>query len=261
SGVLTLCFGEATKFSQYLLDSDKVYRVTALLGVTTDSGDAEGLVTRTCSVPAWPVSHIESALAPFRGTFQQVPPMFSALKHKGQPLYKLARQGITVHRGAREITVRQLTLLQWEPPKLTLEVAVSKGTYVRTLIEDIGRALGVGGHVLALRRLQAGSFLLSQTVSVAQLTALAEQEGPEALDRCLQPIGSAVSHWPKALLSRESTIKLLQGQAVVPIEVSGDDWVQIHHVLDDHGSQDGFVGVGEVLADGRVAPRRLVRSA
>ena len=252
TGVLPLCFGESTKFSQYLLDSDKVYLVTAELGVSTDSGDADGTVTGRQSVPAWSAEHIEQALEPFRGTIEQVPSMFSALKHKGQPLYKLAREGKTVERKARTVTIHRLALLRWEAPKLTLEVSATKGTYMRSLVEDLGQALGVGGHIRALRRIQAGPYALHQAVTLEQLEAVAADSGFEGLEQLLQPTGSAVYSWPRALLSEEAAQKLLQGQAVPAIEAPKDGWVQI---LRDPCS---FLGVGEVLDDGRIAPRRLI---
>lgn len=252
TGVLPLCFGESTKFSQYLLDSDKVYLVTAELGVSTDSGDSDGVVIDRKPVPEWSVEDIENALVPFRGTIEQVPSMFSALKHKGQPLYKLAREGKTVERKPRAVTIHQLALLRWESPRLTLEVCASKGTYMRSLVEDLGRALGVGGHIRGLRRVQAGPYALHQSVTLEQLEAVADDSGYAGLEHLLQPTGSAVYSWPRALLSDEAAQKLMQGQAVSALEAPNAGWVQI---LRDPAS---FLGVGEVLADGRVAPRRLI---
>lgn len=255
TGVLPLCFGESTKFSQYLLESDKVYLVTAELGVSTDSGDADGQVIDRQAVPTWTASHIEAALAPFRGTIEQVPPMFSALKHKGQPLYKLAREGKTVERKPRTITIHKLELLRWEAPKFTLEVCASKGTYMRTLVEDLGRMLGVGGHIRALRRIQAGPYALHQSVTLEQLEAVHADAGGDGLEQLLLPTGSAVYSWPRALLSDEEAKKLLQGQSVTALESPQSGWVQILR------NPSSFLGVGEVLPDGRVAPRRLICEA
>ena len=252
SGVLPLCFGDATKFSQYLLDSDKVYAVTACMGIATDTGDAQGQVTSEQAMPACSTVHIESILSTFRGTQQQIPPMYSALKHQGQPLYKLARQGQVIERASRQITVHQLTLVRWDAPYLSLEVAVSKGTYVRTLVEDVGQALGVGAHVVTLRRLQAGPFSLPETVSLSSLMAIEAAEGVMGLQRLLQPVGRAVADWPSVVLSPESAEKLLQGQAVAPLHALRAERVQIHQW------PNRFLGVGEILPDGRVAPRRLV---
>jgi tRNA pseudouridine55 synthase len=255
TGVLPLCFGESTKFSQYLLESDKVYLVTAQLGVSTDSGDSDGRVISEQPVPRWADEDIEPALAPFRGEIEQVPSMFSALKYQGTPLYKLARAGKTVERKARTVTIHKLALLDWAHPNLTLEVSATKGTYMRTLIEDLGVALGVGGHITGLRRVQAGPYSLQQAVTLEQLAAVAQESGFEGIEKLLQPISSAVHSWPRALLSFESAQKIMHGQSVAALEAPKTGWVQI---LRDPTS---FLGVGEVLPDGRIAPRRLVREA
>lgn len=255
TGVLPLCFGEATKFSQYLLESDKVYLVTAELGISTDSGDADGNVIDRKAVPDWSVDHIEASLAPFRGEIQQVPSMFSALKHNGTPLYKLARAGKTVERKPRTVTINKLALLRWEHPKITLEVSATKGTYMRSLVEDIGAALGVGGHIVGLRRIQAGPYALHQAVTLDQLAAVGESEGFDGMARLLQPTGSAVYDWPRAVLSPEASDKLRQGQTVTPLTAPEKGWVQIFR------DPAAFLGVGEVMPDGRIAPRRLIKEA
>jgi tRNA pseudouridine55 synthase len=238
-----------------LLESDKVYLVTAELGVSTDSGDADGAIIDQQPVPDWSVAEIEQALQPFRGTIEQVPSMYSALKHQGTPLYKLARAGKTVDRKARTVTIHKLELLRWERPKLTLEVCATKGTYMRSLIEDLGYALGVGGHIRGLRRVQAGPYALHQAVTLDQLAAIHADSGFDGIEQLLQPTGSAVYAWPRALLSPAAAQKLMQGQAVTALEAPEQGWVQI---LRDPSA---FLGVGEVLSDGRIAPRRLIREA
>lgn len=176
TGVLPLCFGEATKFSQFLLDADKHYRARVRLGVTTDSGDADGKVLETKPVPEITDEALEQALDNYRGEITQVPSMFSALKVDGQPLYKLARQGVEVEREARPVTIYELEVQDRSGDELTLDVRCSKGTYVRTLAEDIGRELGCGAHVAGLRRLAAGPFKIEETVSIQQLEELMSED-------------------------------------------------------------------------------------
>ena len=187
TGVLPLCFGEATKFSQYLLDADKGYETLARLGVTTTTGDAEGEVLEERQVTVGREA-LEAVLPRFRGEIEQVPPMYSALKKDGQPLYKLARAGEVVEREARSVTIARLELLAFEAPCATLAVSCSKGTYIRTLVEDIGRELGCGAHVAALRRTQAGPFGLAQAVTLEELVQVHAEGGNEALDRFLLPV-------------------------------------------------------------------------
>ncbi len=169
TGLLPVCFGEATKFSSYLLDADKCYRTYVRLGEITDTGDAEGAVVERRSVAGFTDTDIERALASFRGEIKQVPPMYSALKHQGRPLYELARQGKTIERAPRPVTVYDMRLLGRDASGFELEVACSKGTYIRTLAEDIGHALGCGAHITALRRLRTGTFDDSGMVSLETL--------------------------------------------------------------------------------------------
>lgn len=254
TGVLPLCFGEATKFSQYLLESDKSYLVTALLGKTTDTGDADGQVLE--EKPCDSVTEVltQAILNSLKGEIMQVPSMYSALKHHGEPLYKLARQGITVERKARKVTIYELDLVRFHFPKITLSVKCSKGTYVRTLIEDIGVALGCGAHVIALKRLEAGPYRLDQAVTMEILDQILAGEGDAGLDRLLLPAASAVSHWPQVNLTQTTAYYLQQGQPVQVPKAPAQGWVRIHE--GDHN----FIGVGEILEDGRVAPRRLVKN-
>src|SRR5690606_17073531 len=178
TGMLPICFGEATKFSQFLLDADKSYRVTARLGVTTETGDADGEVVETRPVTATP-AEIEAALMRFLGPIEQIPSMYSAIKHEGQPLYKLARQGITVERKPRQVTIRRLALLSVDGDDVSFEVDCTKGTYVRSLVEDLGAALGCGGHVTVLHRLSAGPYPASEMLTLDELGALKDEGGFE----------------------------------------------------------------------------------
>ena len=183
-GLLPICLGAATKFSGYLLNADKRYVTTLRLGETTTTGDAEGKVVRTREVPALDATVIEAALSRFRGEIEQVPPMFSAIKHRGQRLYKLAHQGVTVEREPRAVTIHELALLDYDEQSVEIDVRCSKGTYIRTLAEDIGEALGCGARVASLRRVEAGPFRAEQTVTLDDLERRAE-EGLDALDECL----------------------------------------------------------------------------
>lgn len=191
SGLLPICFGEATKFSRFLLEADKHYQTTACLGIRTDTGDAEGNMLSEHSVPDLNAADLERILERFRGNISQIPPMFSAIKHQGQPLYKLARQGIIIDREARDIVIKDLTLLALEGNLVHLEIRATKGTYVRTLVEDIGEALGCGAHVVELRRLGSGPYTADQMISFEILEHILEQEGIEKLESYLFPVNNA----------------------------------------------------------------------
>jgi tRNA pseudouridine55 synthase len=253
TGVLPLCFGEATKFSQYLLDADKGYSTVAQLGVTTTTGDAEGEVLERRAV-AVDEAAIQTALPAFRGQIEQIPPMYSALKRDGQPLYKLARAGEVVEREARSVTIARLELLALQEDRATLEVACSKGTYVRTLVEDLGARLGCGAHVAELRRTQAGPFGLAQAISLEELEAAHAEGGSEALDRFLLPVDSGLEHWPLVQLTQHSAYYWLHGQ---PVRAANAPKFGLMRVQDDQGR---FIGIGEIDDEGQVAPRRLIRS-
>ena len=258
TGVLPLCFGEATKFSRFLLESDKAYRSTFVLGVATATGDAEGEVLEVQSAAAVTREQVDAALNAFRGDIEQVPSMFSALKHQGQPLYKLARRGEEVERQARAVTVHCLTLLAFrngEKAEVDVELRVSKGTYVRSIAEDLGHALGCGAHVSALRRTQAGPFSEAQSIGIAHLETLKDAGELAAMDALLLPMTEAVGHLPEVQLDEHSGYYLKQGQPVQAPNLPVDGMVRV--LLDD----GEFIGVGEILEDGRLAPRRLVASA
>lgn len=253
TGVLPLCFGEATKFSQYLLDADKGYETVMQLGVTTTTADAEGDVLDRRPVDV-SEAQLQAVLPQFRGAQQQVPPMFSALKRDGQPLYKLARAGEVVEREPRSVTIARLELLALDGDKARLSVACSKGTYIRTLAEDIGNALGCGAHVAELRRTQAGPFDLSRTVTLETLEKAHAEGGAEAVDAFLQPVDSGLDHWPLVRFSEHSAFYWLHGQPVRAPEAPKFGMVRVY----DHNVR--FIGIGEVSEDGRIAPRRLIRS-
>ncbi|WP_339652511.1 tRNA pseudouridine(55) synthase TruB [Halopseudomonas pelagia] len=252
SGVLPLCLGEATKFSQYLLDADKAYVTEARLGMTTTTGDAEGDVLETKPVNVT-LEQVESFLPQFTGDILQIPPMYSALKHEGQPLYKLARAGETVERKPRSVTINQLKVLGLEGDRLRLEVHCTKGTYIRTLVEDLGNALGCGAHVSELRRIQAGPFDLSKAVTLETLEALHAEGGHLALDHLLLPSDCGLEDWPEVELTEQTAYYLNHGQAV---RVPGSPAFGMVRLRDPSGQ---FIGIGEMTDDARVAPKRLMR--
>ncbi|MDZ7662680.1 tRNA pseudouridine(55) synthase TruB [Thiohalophilus sp.] len=255
SGLLPLCFGEATKFSAFLLDSDKHYIGTCKLGVTTTSADAEGEVLERKPVGHYGRAEVETVLAGFVGDIEQIPPMHSAIKVNGQPLYKLAHQGKEIAREPRRITLYALELVSLDGDELVLDVRCSKGTYVRTLAEDIGRQLGCGAHLSALRRSGAGPFSIEQAVALNELERLAES-GLAALDQALLPVEAALGDWPQLVLTDNTAYYLRQGQAVQIPQAPTSGLVRLFV-----GDQHRFIGVGRVLADGRVAPQRLVSHA
>ncbi len=249
TGLLPLCFGEATKISPFLLGGDKRYLVTIRLGVATATGDAEGEITERVTVPALGHQKIESVLVRFRGGIEQIPPMFSALKQGGRRLYDLARQGIEVERAPRRVTIHELKLLDYGADFLKLEVFCSKGTFIRTLAEDIAKALETVGHVEELRRTQVGVYDVSNAVTLDQLEAMTLEERRDLL----LPIDSAVAEWPRVQLGDDMAFYLLRGQPVLIPKVQAQGFMRLYN-------RDGsFIGVGEVLDDGRVAPRRLFK--
>ncbi|AGA89544.1 tRNA pseudouridine 55 synthase [Thioflavicoccus mobilis 8321] len=252
TGLLPLCFGAATKFSAFLLDADKRYRVRVRLGETTTTADAEGEVVATAHVDGVSEAALREALTHFVGAIEQLPPMYSAVKHQGERLYKLARQGIEVERQARVVNIFALELRGFAPPDFEMDVHCSKGTYVRSLAEDIGNRLGCGGHVIALRRTGVGPYRDDGTtfVTVEDVERVAEQ-GPEALDALLLPLDSTLGHWPAVRLSADAAFYLRQGQAVLVPRAPVEGLVRLY---DPSGR---FIGVGEVLDDGKVQPKRL----
>jgi tRNA pseudouridine55 synthase len=254
TGMLPICLGEATKVSAFLLDGDKHYETLARLGSETASGDAEGEVIASFPVPTFSRSEVETVLARFRGDMLQIPPMYSALKHQGQPLYKLARQGLEVERKAREVHIHRLELLHADPNSLRLAVECSKGTYIRTLVADIGRALGCGAHVAELRRTAAQPFTGMAMYSLQTLASAAEA-GLAAIDRLLLPMDAALPQLPGVVLAPDMAAHIRQGQAVRVTDAPAAGQVRLYA---RQPAADEFLGVGRVLEDGRIAPQRLV---
>lgn len=250
TGVLPLCFGEATKISQFLLDSDKQYLATLRLGVKTDTGDAQGSVLEQHPVKDIDTEQLERILDGFRGEIEQIPSMYSALKHEGVPLYKLARQGKSIERKKRRVQIYKLTLLEQQEDRLVLDIHCSKGTYVRTLADDLGDRLGVGAHVEALRRTAAGPFDLGQAHTFEELQTRFAEGGVSALDELLIPADLAVPGLPAVKLPATTADFVLQGQAVIVRHLPTQGLVRMYR-------EDSFIGIGEILDDGRLAPRRL----
>ncbi|GLP97015.1 tRNA pseudouridine(55) synthase TruB [Paraferrimonas sedimenticola] len=258
SGMLPLCLGEATKFSQHLLDSDKRYVVTAKLGVRTTTSDSDGEVVSERPVEV-SQAQLDEALEQFRGDIMQVPSMYSALKHQGQPLYKYAREGITIDRPARPITVFELTLHRFEGDEVEMEVHCSKGTYIRTIVDDLGEALGCGAHVTVLRRTQVAGYPYERMVTIEQLDDLLQQalaDGippKELLDDLLLPMDTAVADLEEVNLDEISGSYIMNGN---PVQASGAPMAGKVRIT--VGDDRTFVGIGEIDDDGNVAPRRLV---
>lgn len=252
TGLLPLCFGEATKVSGFLLDADKRYQTTLQLGVTTTTGDREGEILKTLPFEHISRADVENALTLFRGSIQQIPPMYSALKHRGQRLYELARAGIEVDRPPRAVVIHELTLLDMRPGGLVeLDVWCSKGTYIRSLAEDLGSELGVGAHVIELRRTGLGPFDPQQMLTLDRIEA-ALADDPSALDEQLLPSDSALADWPKVELGADSAHYFLQGQAVFVPHSPDADWLRVY------AAGGEFLGIARLQDDGRVAPKRLL---
>lgn len=253
TGVLPLCFGEATKFSRFLLNADKSYHVHSILGIATNTGDADGEVVQRSETSHIQREDLENSLVGFRGSFDQIPPMFSAIKRNGQPLYKLARKGVEVPRQARPVTVNKNTLTHFENPHFQLDIQCSKGTYIRTIVDDIGKNLGVGAHVTALRRHSVGTFDETKLVTLEELESAKEQGTLKSL---LLPISSVVEEWPAIFVAGPTAYNVRHGQPIRVRQTPAEGWVKLCETVGD--SRVRFLGIGEVLDDGRVAPRRLL---
>ncbi|EPE65780.1 tRNA pseudouridine synthase B [Pasteurella multocida 2000] len=252
TGMLTVCLGEATKFSQFLLDADKRYQVTAKLGERTDTSDAEGQVVETRDVQV-DVQDILAALPHFRGDLMQVPTMFSALKHQGKPLYEYARAGITVEREARPITIFDLQFIAYDAPYLTLEVHCSKGTYIRTLVDDLGEYLGCGAHVTVLRRTAVANYPVEAMMDWDTLQVLAAQQDLALLDQHLLPTDSAVSALPALHLNQEQSKAISFGQ-----RVKFDNPTQLTGQVRLFSDTQQFLGVALVDEHNVIRPQRLI---
>lgn len=247
TGLLPVCFGEATKFSHYLLDANKCYKARFKLGVTTTTGDTEGEIISQQPVAISP-DDVERVLKNFIGNIQQIPPMYSALKHQGKALYTYARAGVEIPRDPRDVTIYSLILDELSTDELSVTVHCSKGTYIRVLGEDIGAALGCGAHMLALRRTETGSFNLSSAFNLSEL----EKMTSEQRDASLLPADSLLSGLSKVTLDSESTYYLQQGQPVWKAGQSETGPVRLY------GPESVFLGLGEVTSEGKIAPKRLI---
>jgi len=235
------------------LGASKSYRVTAELGKKTTTGDNEGELLQTCPVPAITESELKKACASLTGEIQQVPPMYSALKHEGQPLYRLARKGLTIERKARSITIEAFDLVSMDLPFVTFDVSCSKGTYIRTLMEDLGDVFGCGATMSALRRTQVGHFSLDQAVSLDVIKAFSEEENESGLDDYIIPCEAALSHLPRCVIPRESANRLLNGlHAELPVDFPAE--VPCCLYVDDYG----FIGLGEQHPDGCLCAKRMM---
>lgn len=252
TGMLPICLGEATKFSQFLLDADKRYLVTAKLGERTDTSDAEGQIVETRDVNV-KTPEILTALEQFRGDILQVPTMFSALKHNGKPLYEYARQGITVEREARPITIFELNFIEYNAPYLTLEVHCSKGTYIRTLVDDLGEALGCGAHVTMLRRTAVADYPTEKMLDWHALQSLAEPQDLSLLDALLLPMDTAVAKLPALTLNESQTQGIGFGQRV---KFDNPNSLQGQVRLFSH--ENRFLGVAVIDENNVIRPQRLV---
>jgi tRNA pseudouridine55 synthase len=247
TGLLPLCFGEATKFAHYLTDADKTYIAKVRLGVTTTTGDAEGEVLSTQPVYV-SSTQFAQVCQQFCGEISQVPPMYSALKHEGKALYEYARAGVEIERKPRIVTIHNIALNEFADSVATMTVTCSKGTYIRTLAEDIGKQLGCGAHLIGLRRTSTANYQIAQAVTLEQFEALSVEQRIESL----RPSDSAVQHLPALILDTDSTFYLQQGQAVWRSGIIPQGLLRLYN------EQQEFLGLGEQLSDGKIAPKRLI---
>lgn len=249
TGMLPLCFGEATKICAYLLEADKTYRVTARLGEATDTGDGDGEVIETAAVPEMSEADWKKLLAGFVGDIKQVPPMYSALKKDGKRLYELARQGQVVERDARGVHISAISLLEARGKRLVFRVHCSKGTYVRTLVEDIARAAGTVGYTAMLHRETVGAFRTEDMLDMSS-AELAAEDGPAALRERLLPADAALASWPECQVSVDAADRFRGGQTVC-CDSSDSGLAKVY----DTNRQ--FLGIGMLGGDGNVAPKRI----
>lgn len=250
TGVLPICLGEATKFAQTITDADKTYVAEVQFGVTTTTGDAEGEVLQTKPVN-FSQQQLEAVCQQMIGEIEQMPPMYSALKYEGKPLYEYARAGIEVPRKQRKVMIHDVIVTTFEQPKARIEVTCSKGTYIRTLAEDIGSALGCGGHLTSLRRTETAGYTIQKTKTIEALEAMT----PAARDGILLPVDNMLDALPKVILDADSTHFLLQGQAVWLSDKIPNSFLRLYD------ENDHFLGMGMLDANGRVAPKRLIKKS
>ena len=249
TGMLPICFGEATKFLQFLLNADKSYRVEFKLGEKTSTGDAEGEIIERHAVNV-EYQQLSSVVNTFLGQIKQIPPMYSALKYQGQPLYKLARQGIAVPREPRCVQIYSIQLLKFEHDHVLMDVSCSKGTYIRTLVEDMGDVLKCGAYVTALRRQEVGNYKENQMVAFEKLIV---EGNREVLRSLLLPVESLLTAYPAVQLTSTTHFYIQRGQAVLIPHAPTQGYVKL--ISPDRN----FIGIGVILSDGRVAPKRLIK--
>ncbi len=248
TGLLPICLGESTKFAQYVTDADKTYFATIKLGATTTTGDAEGAVLTTAPVNVSQAQFL-AATQQFIGKISQMPPMYSALKHQGKALYEYAREGVDIARQPRLITIKNIVIENFEGESAQITVNCSKGTYIRTLAEDIGAKLGCGAHLIGLRRTETAAYLLENAVTIEQLEALTV----EAREALLLPVDSAIESLPKVVLDADCAFYMLQGQAVWQAGTPAGD-------LRLYDENNKFLGLGFLQDDGKIAPKRLIKN-
>ena len=252
TGLLPICFGQATRVCSFLLDASKSYEVVGQLGMTTSTGDLEGEQKQSFPLPTLTTEQAKVLLeSKFTGPILQTPPMHSALRHQGQRLYKLARQGVEVKRTPREVTIYGLKLRLLTKDRMHLAIHCSKGVYIRTLIEDIGQALGSGAYVSSLRRVAVAPFDAPKMVTLEHLIEQSDG-GMQALDALLLPTDAALTGFPSVYLSDHAAYYLNQGQAVQVAKTPGSGWVRLYN------DQGQFIGVGAIQDDGKVAPKKLM---
>jgi tRNA pseudouridine55 synthase len=249
TGLLPICLGEATKFAQYVTDADKTYFATIKLGATTTTGDAEGEVLTTAPVNVSP-AQFQSACTQFIGEISQMPPMYSALKHEGRALYEYAREGVDIARQPRLVTIQNIVVDNFVGDVAQITVVCSKGTYIRTLAEDIGAKLSCGAHLIGLRRTETAGYLLKQVVTIEQLEALSS----DARAALLLPVDSAIESLPKVVLNADAVFYLMQGQPVWQAGQKPDGDLRLYD------EQNNFLGLGFLQDDGKIAPKRLIKS-
>ena len=255
TGLMVLCVGQATKFSQFLLVKDKSYRVSIKLGVATDTFDAEGLVTSEKDVNHVTRDLIEASLTNFQGEIEQIPPMYSAIKKNGVPLYKMARRGLKIDLEPRKARIHEIETLGFDGKFLDLKVCCSKGTYIRTIAADLGDVLGCGAHVAELRRLSVGSYDEKDMLAFDELVKLENRDG---LADHLLPIASAFKDWSEVLINPRQARLLMNGVKLADRFVIRDSRVGIYESID--GIEKKFIGVGEILGDGVLKPSRMLAS-
>lgn len=253
TGLLPICLGEATKFAQYVTDADKTYFATIQLGATTTTGDAEGEVLSTAPVNV-SLSQFQAASQQFIGEISQIPPMYSALKHEGKALYEYAREGVDITRQPRLIRIQNIVVDKFEVDVAQITVICSKGTYIRTLAEDIGAQLGCGAHLIGLRRTETAGYLLPQAISIEQLECMSIG----ARDALLLPVDSAIDSVPKTILNADAAYYMMQGQAVWMASNTRPN-ISLGSDLRLYDENNIFLGLGFLQSDGKIAPKRLIK--